>query len=119
MSLCVLAGGKTIVLAAGLFTLSWEHSVEKVRWEESWRVTEAGVEIVEARVRGSGAGMEPPADAVLRDGWWVYRPKVPPQQSITLAASGRTGGGWTLCAQASCMMLGAEEAEPVTLRHCE
>ncbi|MGO4839058.1 DUF1850 domain-containing protein, partial [Rhizobiaceae sp. 2RAB30] len=38
MSLCVVAAGKTTVLAASLFTLSWTHSVEKTRWEEDWRV---------------------------------------------------------------------------------
>ena len=68
-ALCVLSAGKTITLAASLFTLSWTHSVERVRWEEDWRVTPAGLEIVEARVKGSGAGMEPPPDAVLKNGW--------------------------------------------------
>ena len=72
MSLCILAAGKTTVLAVSAFTLSWTHSVEKTRWEEDWRVTPAGLEIVEARVKGSGAGMEPPEGAVLKDGWWTY-----------------------------------------------
>ena len=72
--LCLLSAGKTTVLAASAFTLSWTHSVEKTRWEEDWRVTPAGLEIVEARVKGSGAGMEPPAGAVLRDGVWVWHP---------------------------------------------
>ena len=70
MSLCILAAGKTTVLAVSAFTLSWTHSVEKTRWEEDWRVTPAGLEIVEARVKGSGAGMEPPEGAVL-EGWVV------------------------------------------------
>ncbi len=73
MSLCI-SGAETLRLAVTAFTLAWTHSVEHVRWEEDWRVTPAGLQVVEARVRGSGAGMEPPPDARLRDGWWVYVP---------------------------------------------
>ena len=47
--------------------------------------------------QGSGAGMEPPEGAVLKDGWWVYAPELPPQATLVLAASGATGEGWTLC----------------------
>ena len=44
MSLCILAAGKVTVLAVSAFTLSWTHSVEKVRWEEDWLVTPAGLD---------------------------------------------------------------------------
>lgn len=118
MPLCILAAGKTTVLAASAFTLSWTHSVEKVRWEENWRVTPAGLEIVEARVKGSGAGMEPPDDAVFEDGWWVYAPNVPPRPSLTLAASGATGAGWSICAGGSCLTVGDRPGQPVELRAC-
>ena len=66
MSLCILAAGKTVTLAVAAFTLSWTHSVEKTRWEEDWAITPAGLQIVEARVKGSGAGMEPAEGAVLQ-----------------------------------------------------
>lgn len=118
MSLCVVAAGKTTVLAASLFTLSWTHSVEKTRWEEDWRVTPAGLEIVAARVKGSGAGMEPPEGAVLRDGWWTYVPSLPALPSLVLAASGATKSGWRLCAGETCLDLGAEAGGPVSLRAC-
>ncbi|MEW9836502.1 DUF1850 domain-containing protein [Mesorhizobium marinum] len=118
MSLCILAAGKTTVLAATAFTLSWSHSVEKTRWEEDWRVTPAGLEIVEARVEGSGAGMEPAEGAVLRDGWWVYAPGIGPRAELVLAASGATGGGWRLCAGTDCITLGAEAGTTATLRPC-
>lgn len=118
MSLCVLAGAKAMTFAAGLFTLSWQHSVEKVSWEEDWRVTPAGLEIVEARVKGSGAGMDPPEGAVLSDGWWRYRPDLPPQPRVMLAASGATAGGWRLCVAGECLTLGAEPGDPIVLERC-
>jgi hypothetical protein len=117
--LCILTGGKTLTLAAVTFTLSWNHSVEKTRWEEDWRLTPAGLEIVEARVKGSGAGMEPPERAALKAGWWAYRPKLPPRPSLTLAASGATGAGWSICGGGSCVTIGAKAAEAAVLRACD
>lgn len=118
LGLCILAGSKATVLTATVFTLSWTHSIEKTRWEEDWRVTPAGLTIVEARVKGSGAGMEPPEGSVLRNGWWAYAPKLPARPSVLLASSGATGGGWKLCAGETCLDLGARSGEPVTLRAC-
>jgi hypothetical protein len=66
MSLCVLAGGKTIVLAAAAFTLSWTHSVEKIRWTEHWRVTPAGLVVDMGRVEGSALAEAGPG-GVRRD----------------------------------------------------
>ena len=117
-ALCILAAGKMTVLATTAFTLSWTHSVEQIRWEEDWRITPAGMEIVTARVKGSGAGMEPPSDAVLESGWWVYAPKIPARPEIVLAASGATGAGWTLCAAGECAEIGAAAGEPVRLWPC-
>lgn len=119
MSLCILAAGKTTMLAISAFTLSWTHSIEKTRWEEDWRVTPAGLEIVEARVKGSGAGMEPPEGAVLRDGWWSYRPKIGPRPILALAASGTTGAGWRLCTDQACMDLGTEAGKTIELSACD
>lgn len=119
MSICVLAGGKALTLGAALFTLSWTHSVEKIRWEEDWRAGPAGLELVEARVQGSGAGMEPPPEARFENGWWRYRPSLPPQAELALAASGATGSGWKLCASEECHELGASAGKPVIVRYCE
>lgn len=118
MLLCVSAGAKAFVLAAGLFTLSWEHSVEKTRWEEDWRATPRGLQLVEARVEGSGAGMEPPEGARLIEGWWVYRPDLPVQQRLVLAMSGATGSGWQICAQGECVTLGEQAGEPAAISVC-
>ena len=89
--------------------------MEKTRWEEDWKVTPAGLQIVEARVKGSGAGMEPPEGAVLEDGWWVYAPKLAAQPELALAASGATGDGWTLCAAQACIELGAVAGDAIEL----
>jgi hypothetical protein len=118
MSLCILAAGKMTALAISAFTLSWAHSVEKTRWEEDWRVTPAGLEILEARVKGSGAGIDPPEGAVLNDGWWIYKPTTGARPAVRLAASGATGAGWTLCADQTCLELGAEAGEPIELSAC-
>ena len=72
--ICLAAGLLSATLATNSFTLTWIHSIEKVRWEEDWRVDSGALVIDEARIRGSGAGMEPPANAVLKNGVWHYRP---------------------------------------------
>ncbi|WP_309083459.1 DUF1850 domain-containing protein [Chelativorans sp.] len=118
MSACLFAAGKALTLASGLFTLSWIHSVEKLEWRETWQVTPAGLQIMEARVKGSGAGMEPPPDARILDGWWVYVPKLGPIPELRLAASGATGSPWRLCADGRCLDLGAAPGAPVLLRSC-
>jgi hypothetical protein len=118
MPLCLFAAGKATALAATAFTLSWTHSVERTRWEEDWRLSGTGLEIVEARVRGSGAGMEPPEGAVLKDGWWTYRPALPPVPSLVLAASGATGEGWRLCAAGECREIGVSAGAPATIAAC-
>jgi hypothetical protein len=58
--LCLAAGAVAASLAIDSFTLSWIHSIEKIRWEEDWRIEAGALVVTEARIRGSGAGMEPP-----------------------------------------------------------
>jgi hypothetical protein len=68
-------------LATENFTLAWMHSIEKVRWEEDYALVRPPspdappvLHATEARVKGSAAGMEPPPDAVLQNGWFRYTP---------------------------------------------
>ena len=93
MSLCILGGAKPLVLAISVFTLSWEHSVERTAWSETWQVGADALALTEARVKGSGAGMDPGPGARLADGWWTWMPSVRPVPRLTLAASGATAGG--------------------------
>ncbi|WP_029617150.1 DUF1850 domain-containing protein [Pseudorhizobium marinum] len=118
VALCLLSAGKTTMFAASIFTLSWTHSVQKTEWREEWSVTPAGLQLTQASVKGSGAGMEPGPDAVLRDGWWTWQPDLPIQSRLSLAASGATGGGWTLCAGPECREIGAEAGETAVLSPC-
>lgn len=104
MSLCLAAGTITASLAIQAFTLAWAHSIEKIRWEEDWRVEENQLHLVEARIKGTGAGMEPPPDAVLRDGAWHYRPEVAALPVLTLAHSPYTAG-YEFCTNGACIPL--------------
>jgi hypothetical protein len=117
--LCILAAGKVTMLAVSVFTLSWTHSVQKTEWREDWAVTQNGLELRQAQVKGSGAGMEPGPAAVLKGGWWVWHPALPPQARLSLAASGMTPSAWTLCHDGGCMELGAKAGAEVTLSGCE
>lgn len=75
LSLCLASLGVVKTLSVAAFTLVWTHSVEKVDWQEDWRVTSHGLQLVQARVKDSGAGMEPPPEARLVDGWFQWQPK--------------------------------------------
>lgn len=113
--LCIASAGAVTALAVSGFTLSWSHSVEHTRWQESWRVNEDRLQIVEAMVEGPGAGMEAPEGAVWSADGWRYTPTLPPLREVRLAASGMTDGGWTLCANDTCQVLGAEAGTEIVL----
>ena len=122
MALCLAAGAVSAVLAINSFTLAWMHSIERVRWEEDWRVDAGQLQIVAARIKGSGAGMEPPDDAVLQGGAWHYRPRVAAMDRLTLAHSPYTTG-YELCTGGSCRGLadylpGIGESATIVLAAC-
>jgi hypothetical protein len=121
MPLCLAAGAVTAALAVDAFTLAWTHSIAKTRWEEDWRIEGKTLVIAEARIRGTGAGMEPPADAVLKDGVWHYRPAIRLKQ-LHLAHSPYTTG-YELCLNGTCRPLaerlpGAENPTTIVLEAC-
>jgi hypothetical protein len=122
MSLCLAAGAVSAVLAVEGFTLGWIHSIEKIRWEEDWRIEGRALVITEARIRGTGAGMEPPAGSVLKDGVWRYRPLLPPQTVLRLAHSPYTSG-YELCIEGRCRPLadhlpGIDNSAVIEVREC-
>jgi hypothetical protein len=120
--LCIsLLGGALLARLPGpTFTLAWTHSVEKIEWQEDWRVTRDGLAIEEARVRGNGAGMEIPDGARLAGGWWRYRPPLDPVEALTLANSTFTAD-YRLCSEGGCRPLGeitGRVDSPVSLMPC-
>ena len=119
--ICFLAGAAVVPLMAGAMTLAWTHSVERIGWEEDWRAGPAGLELVEARVRGSGAGMEPPPEARLVGGVWVWKPALPPQREVIMRRSGATAD-WRVCIAGRCRPMEAylpAGADPVVMKLCE
>ena len=93
------------------FTLAWTHSIEKVRWEEDYAVRPSPtrhhppvLHALQARVRGSAAGMEPPDAAVLRDGWYVYTPPFQTPAELRLTRSEFTPD-YELCVAGHCRPL--------------
>jgi hypothetical protein len=104
LSLCLASAGIVKTLSIAAFTLAWTHSIEKVDWQEDWRVTAHGLELVQARVKGSGAGMEPAPDARLVDGWFQWQPQRAAMPEVVLGNSG-AAGEWRLCTDGKCRTL--------------
>jgi hypothetical protein len=120
MSICLAAGALVISLGASEITLSWRHSVQKTLWEELWRETPDGLVITEARIQGSGAGMDPPDGAKLVDGFWRWKPNLPALPEVVMRRSGATAD-WQVCAGGRCRSLDEllpAEADPVVLKPC-
>jgi hypothetical protein len=90
------------------FTLAWTHSIEKVRWEEDYLVRRVNgrpeLQALTARIQGSAAGMEPPEDAVLRNGWYEYQPATWSPQGLRLTRSGFTAD-YEWCMKGQCQPL--------------
>ncbi len=123
MALCVSAGSLAFSLYFQDFTLAWMHSVEKVRWEEDWSVGEDALHLLSARIKGSGAGMEPPDDAVYKNGSWHYTPRVTPPKRLTLAHSPYTTE-YELCFDGQCYPLShlfdqISTIETIVIEACE
>jgi len=123
LSLCLASAGVVKALSIAAFTLVWTHSVEKIDWQEDWRLTPLGLELVQARVKGSGAGMEPPPEARLVDGWFQWAPNRAPLPELVLGNSG-AAGEWRLCSAGNCHTLSEIFGHPLganatTMRACE
>jgi hypothetical protein len=122
-ALCIFAAGVLRAsLPAAQFTLAWQHSVEKTRWEERYAVERGRLVLREARIQGFGAGMEPPAGARFVAGWWVWRPKLKPLPELRLTRSSYSSD-YTLCWNERCAALArlagpTREGEAVRLAAC-
>lgn len=103
--------GETVFVPVERFTLAWTHSIEKVRWEEDYAVVPGPdsrgppvLQALSARIRGSGAGMEPPPDARLFNGWYHYTPQLRQPAELRLTRSGFTAD-YDWCVDGRCQPL--------------
>lgn len=115
---CLMAGAVALALASPGFTLHWTHSVEKTEWVETWEIRPHSLYLAQARVTGSGAGMEPGEGAVADNGGWIWSPDIEVPE-LSLAASGSTGAGWRLCDGTTCHTLGDTPGRPIRLAPCD
>lgn len=123
MGLCLLSGGSVLKAFAGVtaFTLAWTHSVQKTEWEEDWRIADHRLTLVEARVQGTGAGMEPPPEARFDGRFWRWKPSTPPMAEVALRRSGATAD-WRLCINGRCESMEKTlptNVDPVVLSACD
>lgn len=122
--LCLAVGAAVVALGVNIADLRWTHSVQKTEWRETWLATTQGLRLEQAAVQGSGAGMDPGEGAVLRDGFWVWQPKLPVQSELVLTRSLYTGSDWNICtAQSGCRPLGSyfpgiAADQAITLKPC-
>lgn len=103
-ALCLVAGALHVSVPTDRFTLRWQHSIEKVEWAEDYGVVGGWLHLSQARIHGSGAGMEPPDDATLVDGTWRYRLADPWRREVVLARS-EFVPDYELCIAGACQRL--------------
>jgi hypothetical protein len=121
-AICLALGTHHVRLPTDRFTLIWTHSVEKSEWQEDYAISDTGLKLTEARIQGTGAGMEPPPNALFRNGWWHYVPALPILPALRLTLSPYTAD-YRLCWKGQCRSLaklvGAKPPEGVvTVRPC-
>ncbi len=120
-ALCLAAGALHVAIPARHFTLRWQHSIEKIEWDEDYVVAGHWLMLSGARIRGSGAGMDPPARAWLEHGVWHYRVSDPWRRQLVLARSDFVRD-YDLCIERRCRSMGhwiPTSAGTTTLTACE
>ena len=106
MSAICLAAGLLIAPLGEAITLRWTHSIQKTLWEEDYRRQGQMLLLEAARIEGTGAGMEAPADAVLRDGAWHYKPAISSLPKLELRHSPHVAP-YIICVAGECRPLPA------------
>ncbi|MEO8122631.1 MAG: DUF1850 domain-containing protein [Burkholderiales bacterium] len=119
-ALCMVAGSLHASLPINEFTLRWTHSIERIEWSEDYELAGRWLHLSRAHVRGSGAGMDPPAGAWLQNGVWSYRLADPWRRELVLARSPYVAD-YELCFAGHCQALShwiPVSAGPTTLLPC-
>lgn len=121
MAVCLAGATAAARIAATAFTLSWTHTVERIPWQEDWRVEEGRLVLETVRLKGSGAGMEPAPEARLAGGWYVWHPGSVRREIVLRRADATVAGDWSLCTAAEgCRSLAdlVGTADPVRIHPC-
>lgn len=90
-------------IPADSFTLAWTHSIAKTRWEEDYAMAADQLIAIQARIQAGGPGMEPPPNARLIKGWFVYAPASRPLRSLNL--SRQYADSYEVCVAGQCRPL--------------
>jgi hypothetical protein len=121
-ALCLLvAGVLRATLPGSELAVEWQHSVAKTRWTERYLIENDHLLLADACVEGSGAGMEPPPEAVRRAGAWCWQPRhALPELALTWSAY---TADYRLCAHDVCNTLRdwvgpVDDGTVVTVRPC-
>jgi len=85
------------------FTLAWTHSIEKTDWQEDWRITPQGLELVQARIKGFGAGMSRRRTRAWSMAGFQWQPKR--RRCRKSSSAFRRAGEWRLCIGGNCRTL--------------
>ena len=85
MAFCAGGGRLVTRLAVVSFTLGLDALGREGPLEEDWLVQHSALVLTQARIQGSGAGMDPPEGAVLADGFWHFRPQLGPCRRLSFA----------------------------------
>ncbi|MCQ9615358.1 DUF1850 domain-containing protein [Paenalcaligenes niemegkensis] len=110
LQLAAVPDAEVVHIDTQKFTLAWMHSIEHQRWEElySVRLDNKGqpyLQIDQARVKGSGAGMEPASEAEYKEGWYQYVPAQKAPDVLALTRSEYTPD-YEFCTEGQCASLG-------------
>lgn len=105
---------RPVFIPTSSFTLAWTHSIERQRWEEDYALQEPlstesqtspsqdmSLKPIKARIKGSGAGMEPGLNARLVNGWYEYAPPQVPLNTLRLSRSFFTED-FSICINQTC-----------------
>ena len=122
MSLCLATAGIVKSVSIAAFMLTFTPATDQGEWQEDWRVTPQGLEILEARAKGFSE-MDVPADSRSIDGWYRWTPRLPILPEIVIANSG-FAGNWRLCSDGKCQDISAILGHPpgkvtITTKACQ
>ncbi|MDO5642368.1 MAG: DUF1850 domain-containing protein [Paracoccus sp. (in: a-proteobacteria)] len=115
MGSCLLIGAVAVTLSGDRFTLETTAAPER---HEEWIINAEGLRLLRTRLRGAGAEDQAGPNAVLHDGWWTWRPNLPPVPELVLSHSAGAPSVWRFCDGGDCRDLAPAPDKAITIRPC-